>query len=131
MNPILIVASLAAAGFITGCSGGAQPSSHTTSTAASIGGGVQRVTLHATDGLRFTPDVISVHPGKVRVTLVDDGSYPHNFSIASLHVTSATVSGNPGDTSTTTILNLTKPGTYQFVCTFHASAGMRGEIVVT
>lgn len=130
MNPILIAASLAAVGLITGCSGGAsQPGAHTTSTAASTGG-VQRVTLHSTDELRFTPDVISVHPGRVRLTLVDDGSYPHNFSIPSLHVTSATVSGNPGETSTTTTLNLSTPGTYQFVCTFHASAGMRGEIVV-
>jgi plastocyanin len=99
-------------------------------TAAAASGGVQKVTLHSTDQLTFQPEVITMHPGKLRLTLVDDGSYPHNISIPSLHFTSTTVSGDPGQTSTTATLTLSKPGTYKFVCTFHASAGMRGEIVV-
>jgi len=130
--PLLTVALVAAGGVLAGCHGGSSPSgSHTTAAAAAASsGGVQKITLHATDQLRFEPDVITMHPGKLRLTLVDDGSYPHNISIPSLHITSTTVSGDPGQTSTATTLTLSKPGTYEFVCTFHASAGMRGEIVV-
>lgn len=129
---LLAVVSPIVVSAVAACSSGdSQPDAASASSAATAAAaGVQLVTLHVTDRLRFTPDIISVHPGKVRVTLVDDGSYPHNFSIPSLHVTSPTVSGNPGQTSATTTLNLTKPGSYEFVCTFHASAGMHGEIVV-
>jgi plastocyanin len=131
--PLIAMALTAAGGVLAGCHGGSSPSgSHATETAAAASsGGVQKITVHATDQLRFQPDVIGMHPGKLRLTLVDDGSYPHNISIPSLHFTSTTVSGDPGQTATATTLTLSKPGTYKFVCTFHASAGMRGEIVVT
>jgi plastocyanin len=131
-KPLLAVVSLIAVSALAACSSGdSQPDAASApSVAAAAATGVQLVTLHVTDRLRFTPDSISVHPGKVRLTLVDDGSYPHNFSIPSLHVVSPTVSGNPGQTSATTTLTLTKPGTYPFVCTFRSAAGMHGEIVV-
>ena len=90
----------------------------------------QVVVIHGTDQLRFAPDVVTVHPGTVMVKLMDDGSYPHDFAVPSLHVKSATVTGNPGGTSTVFVLRLTHKGTYRFVCTYHASAGMRGELVV-
>lgn len=92
--------------------------------------GVQSVTIGGTDNFRFTPADITVHPGRVRITLVDKGSYPHNISFPSLGLTSASVSGSPGQTSTTLLLTVTKPGRYSFVCTYHSSAGMKGAVVV-
>ena len=93
--------------------------------------GDQHVTVHAMDSFRFSPSTISAHPGTLRMTLVDDGSYPHNISFPTLHQTSATVSGNPGQAMTTLTLTLTHAGTYSFVCRFHSSAGMKGQIKVS
>lgn len=124
---------LALAGAAAGCSSSGTPTGSTIAppAAVTVVGGVQRVTIHATDQLRFTPDTVELHTGKVQVTLVSDGSYPHTISVPSMHLTSKTVSGNPGQKSTTLALTLTKPGSYEFVCTFHSSAGMRGHLVVT
>jgi plastocyanin len=123
---------LALAGAAAGCSSSGAPAGSSTAPPASVTvvGGVQQVTIHATDQLRFTPDTVDLHTGKVQVTLVSDGSYPHNISVPSLHLTSDTVSGNPGQKSTKLMLMLDKPGSYEFVCTFHSSAGMRGKLVV-
>ena len=93
-------------------------------------GAVQSVTIGGTDGFRFTPSDVTVHPGPVRITLVDEGSYPHNISLPALGKTSASVSGSPGQTSTTLLLTVTTPGRYSFVCTYHSSAGMKGALVV-
>jgi plastocyanin len=127
---ISVVVALGAAA--AGCSSSGAPAGSSTAppAAVTVAGGVQRVTIHANDQLRFTPDTVELHTGKVQVTLVSDGSYPHNISVPGMHLTSKTVSGNPGQKSTTLALTLNKPGTYDFVCTFHSSAGMRGHLVV-
>jgi plastocyanin len=90
----------------------------------------QQVTVKVTDQLRFRPSTITVHPGLVRITVQDTGSYPHNLSVPALRKTSSTVSGTVGEQSTTLTLRLQKPGRYRFICTYHSSAGMRGTIVV-
>jgi plastocyanin len=110
---------------LAGCSSGSSPK-----TAKATTSGVQSVMIGGTDDFRFDPADITVHPGTVRITLVDKGSYPHNISFPDLAKTSASVSGSPGQTSTTLQLNLTKPGRYSFVCTYHSSAGMKGTLVV-
>jgi plastocyanin len=133
-------ATVAAAGIlvavVAGCSSSKTPSAASQSSTAATAsvtsvGGVQRVTIHTTDRLRFMPDTITLHPGKVQITLINDGSYPHNISVPSLHITSKSVNGDPGQQSTMVTLDLTKAGTYPFVCTYHSSAGMRGQLVVT
>lgn len=98
---------------------------------AAASGAVQQVTVHTTDLLRFQPSTITVHTGTVRITLIDDGAYPHDMSLPTQHVTSHTVTGTPGEQRTTVTLHLDHPGTYPFLCTYHASAGMRGELIVT
>jgi plastocyanin len=108
---------------LVGCSSASSPK-----TAASAD--VQSVTIGGTDDFRFGPADVTVHPGTVRITLIDKGSYPHNISFPSLGQTSASVSGSPGQTSTTLLLRLPKPGRYSFVCTYHSSAGMKGGLVV-
>jgi plastocyanin len=131
--PVLLAA---AAAVVSACSSSTgshaahtQPVRGAAGTSQAISG-VQRVTLHVTDRLRFAPDMVTVHPGTIRVDIVNDGSYPHNFSVPSLHVTSATVSGDLGDQATSVTLHMARRGSYRFLCTYHASAGMRGTLVV-
>jgi plastocyanin len=90
--------------------------------------GTQQVTIRATNDFRFDPATIHAHVGKLSVTLVDTGSYPHN--IASMGTTSKTVSGEPGANSTTLTLTFPRAGTFTFECTFHSSAGMKGTFVI-
>lgn len=93
--------------------------------------GSQHVTVNATNALRFQPSVLHVHPGVVTIRLVDTGAYPHNLDIPSLHVVSSTVSGTPGNTSTTFTVHVPKAGTYPFQCDFHSSAGMTGVLLAS
>jgi plastocyanin len=44
--------------------------------------------------------------------------------------TSSSVSDSPGRTSTSLLVTITTPGRYSFVCTYHSSAGMKGDLVV-
>ena len=120
--------TFAAAAVLLSTVAGCSQSSHAAPAAGS--GGVQQVTFRAGDDFRFTPTTATVHTGQVRITLVDAGSYPHNIAFPGLHRTSASVSGSPGQTSTTLLLDVPRPGHYSFVCTYHSSAGMKGELVV-
>jgi len=98
-------------------------------TTAAVENGVQQITVTADDKYRFTPDMITVHPGRVQVTLVNKGKgAPHNLS----------VTGFPADfvplatAGQTTIATFTAPapGRYQFVCTIHIRQGQTGTLVV-
>ena len=105
--------------------------SETVPTAVTVGAdGTQRVTITAMSTFRFDPARITAHTGAVTVTLKDSGSYPHNLSVRSLGVTSASVSGGFGQNTTTVTLSFTHPGTYEFVCTYHSTAGRRGQFVI-
>lgn len=89
------------------------------------------MSIEGTSMFRFNPSTIYAHVGTVHVTLTDAGSYPHNLSIDALGVTSQTVNGNPGQGRTTFSLTFTHAGTFQFVCTYHSSAGMIGQFIVS
>lgn len=93
--------------------------------------GEQRITVLADDELRFVPATFRAHPGTVVITLVDVGSYPHNISFPSLHLTSPSVSGDPGGTRTTLTVTFARPGRYGFICTYHSTAGMVGTVLVS
>ena len=130
---VALVAAVSVAAVVTGGCSSSHPSADTLTPAHSApasADGVQRVTIAATDNFRFGPAEVVVHPGKVALTLIDAGSYPHNLSLPDLGKTSASVSGSPGATSTSLMLTLTTPGRYSFVCTYHSSAGMKGTLVV-
>jgi plastocyanin len=101
-----------------------------TKTAAKNAAGHQVITIDTTDALRFSPATIVAHVGTVSVTLHNVGSYPHNISVTALHKTSTSVSGELGAQTTTTTFTFTKPGTYNFICTYHYTAGMRGKFVI-
>ena len=131
---LLVVLPLAAAtacGGASGHSAKSAPSAGATATATKGPDGVQQVTIDATDNFRFAPATIQAHVGKLRIVLIDAGSYPHNISFPTLHETSATVSGNPGQQKATLTVTLNHQGSYEFLCTFHSSAGMKGSVTVT
>ncbi len=110
---------------LAACGGAAGSGRVSSATAA------HHVTIQAGDNFRFEPAEIRAHVGTFRITLTDSGSYPHNISFPALHTTSSTVSANPGQHETSITVTFPRPGTYEFVCTFHSSAGMKGHVTVS
>jgi plastocyanin len=134
------IAAAIAALAIAGCSGSATASgagSSSSSPAASppaspsSASAGQHVTLAGTNGLKFTPMTVHVKTGTVRITLTDQGAYPHNLVIPTLHIKSSTVSGTPGENHTTVTVRFPHPGRFSFYCQYHRSSGMTGVFVVS
>ncbi|MBV9098202.1 MAG: cupredoxin domain-containing protein [Frankiaceae bacterium] len=120
----------------SGCGNSARPEAaapHAAASASATVGadGVQEIVIDTTDAFRFAPATVDAHVGKLRIVLMDAGSYPHNIAFPALHATSATVSGTPSEQKKMLTVTFDKPGTYEFVCTYHSSAGMKGRVVVS
>jgi len=98
------------------------------STTAAPVDGVQSVTIRADDTYRFTPDTITVHPGKVRITLINTGHAPHDFSLGGFPADFVPLASG-GQTSTATFM-APAPGRYTFVCTIHVAQGQTGALIV-
>jgi plastocyanin len=130
-----IVAAAALSAAVTGCGGStpAPPGPASTAPASTAPGTAarQRVTIEGNTSLRFVPMTVHVHTGTVRITLKDIGAYPHNLVIPGLHVTSPTVTGDPGGTTTRFTVTFPHAGRYPFHCQYHQSAGMTGMFVVS
>jgi len=102
---------------------------HTGTVSASTVDGVQEVRIEATDGFRFRPATIVVHPGKVRVVLVNVGKgAPHNLQVRGFPADFVPLA-SAGQTEAATF-TAPSPGTYTFVCTLHIKEGMTGKLVV-
>lgn len=116
-----------------GCGSSAQPTGATTNAATGRSSVVvgQGVVVTGNSALRFVPMTVRVHVGKVRVTLVDDGAYPHNIQVPSLGYTSPTVTGSPGETRKTFTIDFPHAGRYAFRCQYHFTAGMVGTFVAS
>lgn len=120
-----VLAGLAVAGF-AGRGTGAPASPGTP-----VATGSQQVTIVGNSSLRFAPMQVHLHTGTVRITLKDSGAYPHNIVIPALHVTSPTVTGDPGGAEASFTVTFTHTGRYSFRCQYHASAGMTGTFVIS
>jgi plastocyanin len=129
----LAVGAAAAAVAVAGCAGSSSPaaSGSPRSSASSAGAAGQHVTIEGNNSLRFSPMTVHVHTGAVKITLKDMGAYPHNLVIPALHVTSTTVTGDPGGGTTSFTVTFARPGHYAFHCQYHQSAGMVGVFVVS
>jgi plastocyanin len=99
------------------------------STTASVTAGVQDVVITTDQSYRFKPSTITVHPGKVRITLKHVGTgAPHDWSLSDF----------PSDYVPLVAAGETKsvdftapaPGTYKFVCTIHVRQGQTGTLIV-
>ncbi|HEY3952491.1 MAG TPA: cupredoxin domain-containing protein [Streptosporangiaceae bacterium] len=124
------VAGVAVAGF-TGQGTGAPAVPAGPTAVGPATAGLQQVTIMGNNALRFAPMTVHLHTGKVRITLQDSGAYPHNIVIPALHVTSATVTGDPGGARISFTVTFARPGRFAFSCQYHASAGMTGVFVVS
>lgn len=131
-RPLVALVSLSAAiaAALSGCSGqtAAQKAPHTGSATASTVNGVQQVTVHVTD-FRFHPSTITVHQGRVRVILINDGGgTPHDWQLPKFPSDWVPLTNNGQSKQTT--FTTPGPGRYQFVCTIHTQQGMTGTLVV-
>lgn len=90
--------------------------------------GVQTVTIDADDQFRFTPATVHATVGRIRITLRTVGGTPHNLTFQTLGAAIPTTAKNE---SKSIDLQVSKPGTYRFVCTIHESLNQVGDLVVT
>ncbi|MGI8666018.1 MAG: cupredoxin domain-containing protein [Jatrophihabitans sp.] len=99
------------------------------STAAAAADGVQNVTITADQSYRFDPSTITVHPGKVKITLVHTGTgAPHDWSLTGFPDDNVALV-SPGETRSVEF-TAPSPGRYTFVCTIHIAQGQTGTLVV-
>ena len=73
---------------------------------------------------KFVPSDFSIKAGS-KITLRNEGQALHNFSVEGQDISHDV---QPGETETED-LELS-PGTYQFFCEYHRSAGMTGTLTV-
>lgn len=117
---------------LTSCSNGQAPVNRTplsgTATASAVGG-VQQITIDVGDDFRFHPATIVVHPGTVRIVLKHTGTgAPHDWALTGFPADFVPQT-NAGQTREASFV-APSPGSYSFVCTFHAQQGMRGTLIV-
>ena len=103
---------------------------HTGTGTASEVGGIQQIVVRTGLDLRFHPSTLVVHPGRVRIVLVNTANPggPHDLQVPSLpgvYVPQA----DAGQTRSVTF-TAPAPGTYSFVCSFHAAQGQTGKLIV-
>ena len=132
LGPLLI--ALVAAVLLGACSNrqasvNRRPQTGGSATASAGSDGVQQVTITVNDTYRFSPDTITVHPGRVQITLVHKGNgAPHDWQLSGIPADYVPLV-NPGHTSVATFTAPT-PGRYQFVCTIHRAQGQTGTLIV-
>ncbi len=104
------------------CGKSTTPAGGSTSPAPAGGG----VTLEQGPGnaFVFSPTQLTMKQGDT-LTVKNVGSVPHTFTITDKGID---VVNDPGQSQQVTI-DL-PPGTYEFICRFHVSSGMKGTLVV-
>jgi plastocyanin len=131
---VLATALVAALSTLAGCVSepevNARP--HVGTDTASTVNGVQQITLRSGQDLRFTPSTIIVHPGVVRLVLVNTAQPgagpPHNVMFSGLPV--ADIPTTQAGRLSSVTFSAPAPGTYQFVCSIHARQGQTGTMIV-
>jgi plastocyanin len=141
-NRTVIVAALLALGIVaTACTTPASTSSAPASSASPTAtespvptspapaanvAGKSASTIDAYDNF-FSPNVLMGSAGqKLNLTITNKGAATHTFTITSEHID---VLLGPG-TSQTVEVTFPKSGSTQFVCRFHETMGMTGELQV-
>ncbi|HEX5417818.1 MAG TPA: cupredoxin domain-containing protein [Chloroflexota bacterium] len=123
----LLVALAACAGPTTGAN-----ATDAATPVAMAADGTQEVTIQAIDAMRFTPGTIVVRAGHpVRLTLKNDGSMVHDFTLTDGVTQPVKLVAQPGESASATF-TIEHPGTYTFSCSqpLHQIRGMQGTITV-
>lgn len=122
-----VAASLLLAGCQTQSAINREP--HAGSTTASATAGMQEVVITTDQSYRFYPSTITVHPGKVRITLKHVGTgAPHDWSLQDFPADYVPLV-SAGQTKSV-VFTAPAPGTYKFVCTIHIAQGQTGTLIV-
>lgn len=128
----LALLGLAVAASLTACSNtqsAANREPYTGSTTAAAGPGVEAVTLTVDASFRFSPSTVTVHPGRVRLTLQHIGTgAPHDWQVVGIPGDYIAPIG-PGQSGSLTF-TAPAPGKYTFVCTIHERQGQNGTLIV-
>ena len=99
---------------------------------ASAIGGVQQIVVRTGVDLRFHPSTIVVHPGRVRIVLVNTAQPgagpPHDLQAS--RVPGADVPLTSAGKTQSITFTAPAPGTYSFVCSIHAAQGQTGKLIV-
>jgi plastocyanin len=129
-----VLALAAVLGVSAGCAsqGAVDTQPHAGTEVASMSNGVQSVVVRAGVDDRFHPSTIVVHPGKVRLVLLNTAKKgagpPHDLQFAKLP--GADLPTVEAGYSASVTFTAPEPGTYSFVCSIHAVQGMTGKLVV-
>jgi plastocyanin len=127
-----LACAVAAAAVLTACQDQSpiNRNPHTGATTASVTAGVQNVVIVTGDDYRFHPSTITVHPGKVKITLEHKGKgAPHDWQLQGLPVAHAVPLIDGGQSNSVEFI-APAPGTYTFICTIHVKQGQTGTLVV-
>lgn len=134
-RPLLVAVAVVSTVALASCSNRESPTNkrpHNGTATASPVGGVQQVTLTSGVDLRFHPSTIVVHPGTVRIVLVNTAKPgagpPHNVIFSGLPAADVPLA-TAGLTQSVTF-RAPAVGTYTFVCSIHARQGQTGTMIV-
>lgn len=105
-----------------------RPYADATPGVVSTAGGVQQVVVSGFDRF-FDPEVIRVHPGKLRVILRNDDQIEVHNLVFQGRASGGSGDTAPGQANAVTVI-LDKPGLYDFICSYHLLVGMRGQVKV-
>lgn len=118
----IMIATLAAALFFAGCSGGTQPAAGSSDTGGSTGS----AEVIAVDN-EFEPTELALTPGEeVTVTFTNNGETVHTFTSEELGFDTGNVEAGDSAEVTFTAPDEESP----FVCTLHEASDMVGTITV-
>jgi plastocyanin len=132
------VAAVVAAAVLSGCGGDespAAPSAEGLGEVTVADDGVQEVTIQTQDDYVFTPDHVTVAPGRVRLTVVNVADQlTHNLEFTDEElpepIEEEIVLLAPGEEETIEF-EVGTPGDYPFACTFHLQLGQVGTMTVS
>jgi nitrite reductase (NO-forming) len=128
----LATACGAAATGATGAKGGAHVTSGGSISASASAADAQQITVTVGNSMSFAPASLTVKVGQpVELTLVNDGSLAHDFTLTG-GVSGPFKLDSPAGQTTRGTFTVERAGTYSFVCSVpgHAPLGMRGRLVV-
>lgn len=114
---------------LAGCVSNA-PADGTNSGGNNNGAGALQVTVTGTE-FAFNPSTINASPDQtVNLTFVNNGAFPHTFTIQSLNIGTGTVQA--GQSKTISFTAPATTGTYPVICAVlgHADKGMKANLVV-
>jgi plastocyanin len=131
---VLLVLGLAGCGGDSPATGASPTTAHGVGRVTTASDGAQEITLQTQDDYVFTPDHFTVHPGAVRLTVVNVAKQAtHAFDFVPdkgpARIDASIPLLAPGEKKTIGF-DVETPGDYPFQCSFHVQLGQVGTMTV-